>query len=137
MLISKENTGIAIWLGIFALLIPVVLLLAIKSPSLSKSTIDVEIASVLSSGKILKVAESDGVKAILIENEDNVSLVIQCKRAFENTSALVYELRKGKKGKLQGQLIKEGSYIFSSNASLSGIVLIDPIYKKEIISLKF
>ncbi len=136
-MVSKENTGIAIMLGIFALIIPIVLILAIKNPSFSKSNPAAEVDAVSISGTILKEAESEEIKATLIRNKDVVSLIIHCKKDFESTSALVYELQNEKKGKLQGQLIKKGPYVFSAEASLSGVVLIDPIYKKEIVTLKF
>lgn len=137
MMVSKENTGIAIWLGIFALLIPIVLIFAIKNPTSSIPKIDVEITSFLSSGITLEEAESEEVKATLVQNNDSVSLIIQCKKTFESTSALVYELKNGKKGKLLGQLIKKEAYLFSASRSLQGIVLIDPIYKQDIVMLKF
>ena len=122
-----------IWL-LLAIVIPVVMIFAIKDLNIFSS--ENNTSSILEGSKkvSLKSFENDIIKAALFESHIEIIL----KSTLKNTSAVVYEMdKKGNKTIIIGQLTTAGIYNFNINNLPKGIIIYDDLKHVEITKFSF
>jgi|GEM_PF-2144461 len=122
-----------IWL-LITLLIPLVIIFAVKDLNLFDSENKTGSTFEASKKKLIKQSENDLIKASLYES----SIEIILKSTIKNSSAVVYATdTKGNRKDLIGQLTTTGIYNFNINNLPKGILIYDALKKENITKLTF
>nr|WP_321246149.1 hypothetical protein [uncultured Psychroserpens sp.] len=122
-----------IWL-LLAIVIPVVMVFAIKDLNIFSSENSTSSTFEGSKKDSLKSFENDIIKASLFESHIEIIL----KSTLKNTSAVVYEMdKKGNKTIIIGQLTTAGIYNFNINNLPKGIIIYDDLKHVEITKFSF
>jgi hypothetical protein len=127
----------AIWL-VLILMVPIVIVFAIKDLALFSSEANVSSQFETSKEKILMVAENDLLKASIIAKDSKNYLELILKSPLKNSSALVYTTTSsGDKIAAIGQLSTVGIYNLSVREKPKGILLYDGLKEVEITKISF
>ncbi len=122
-----------IWL-LLAIIIPVVLIFAIKDLNITLSKKNKNSHAVISKENVLKVFENDILKSSLFESHIEIIL----KTTLKNPSSIVYEMdEKGNKSNVIGQLTTAGIYKFDINNIPKGIIISDDLKNIDITKFSF
>ncbi len=120
-----------IWL-LIALVVPVLMVFAIKDLDLLSSKSNASPNHIISKEKPLSVFENDLVKTAVFDNR----LELILKSTLKNSSSVIYEMdKKGNKSSVIGQLTTAGIYNFKINNRPKGIIISDDL--KNITITKF